>query len=46
MEKARCIDISLTNTELSHYFMQFLIKECKPKFNVQFKDDRAIHGLR
>ena len=41
-EEAAFIDISLTNTELeSLLHEQFLIKEYKPKFNVQFKDDKG-----
>ena len=47
MEKARCIDISLTNTELeSLLHEQFLIKEFKPKFNVQFKDDKGYPWIK
>ena len=47
MEKARCIDISLTNTELeSLLHEQFLIKEYKPKFNVQFKDDKGYPWIK
>ena len=47
LEKARCIDISLTNTELeSLLHEQFLIKEFKPKFNVQFKDDKGYPWIK
>ena len=46
-EEAVFIDISLTNTELeSLLHEQFLIKEYKPKFNVQFKDDKGYPWIR
>ena len=38
LEKAKYIEFALTNTELeSLLHEQYLIKELKPKFNVQFK---------
>ena len=46
-EEAVFIDISLTKTELeSLLHEQFLIKEYKPKFNVQFKDDKGYPWIR
>ena len=46
-EEATFIDISLTNTELeSLLHEQFLIKEYKPKFNVQFKDDKGYPWIK
>ena len=46
-EEASFIDISLTNTELeSLLHEQFLIKEYKPKFNVQFKDDKGYPWIK
>ena len=46
-EEAVFIDISLTNTELeSLLHEQFLIKEYKPKFNVQFKDDKGYPWIK
>ena len=46
-EEAAFIDISLTNTELeSLLHEQFLIKEFKPKFNVQFKDDKGYPWIK
>ena len=46
-EEAAFIDISLTNTELeSLLYEQFLIKEFKPKFNVQFKDDKGYPWIK
>ena len=46
-EQAVFIDISLTNTELeSLLHEQFLIKEYKPKFNVQFKDDKGYPWIK
>ena len=46
-EEALYIDISLTNTELeSLLHEQFLIKEYKPKFNVQFKDDKGYPWIK
>ncbi len=46
-EEAAFIDLSLTNTELeSLLHEQFLIKEFKPKFNVQFKDDKGYPWIK
>ena len=46
-QEAAFIDISLTNTELeSLLHEQFLIKEFKPKFNVQFKDDKGYPWIK
>ena len=46
-EEASFIDISLTNTELeSLLHEQFLIKEYKPKFNIQFKDDKGYPWIK
>ena len=46
-EVARYIELSLTNTELeSLLHEQFLIKEYKPKFNVQFKDDKGYPWIK
>ena len=46
-EVAKYIDFSLTNTELeSLLHEQFLIKKYKPKFNVQFKDDKGYPWIK
>ena len=46
-EEAAFIDFALTNTELeSLLHEQFLIKEKKPKFNVQFKDDKGYPWIK
>ena len=46
-EEAAFIDFALTNTELeSLLYEQFLIKEKKPKFNVQFKDDKGYPWIK
>ena len=46
-EEAAFLDISITNTELeSLLYEQFLIKEYKPKFNVQFKDDKGYPWIK
>ncbi len=46
-DEARFIDFALTNTELeSLLHEQFLIKETKPKFNVQFKDDKGYPWIK
>ena len=46
-EEAVFLDISLTNTELeSLLHEQFLIKESKPKYNVQFKDDKGYPWIK
>ncbi len=47
LEQAKFIDFVLTNTELeSLLHEQFLIKEFKPKFNVQFKDDKGYPWIK
>ncbi|HCB63900.1 MAG TPA: hypothetical protein DEP20_00805 [Fusobacteria bacterium] len=44
---ARFIELSLTNTELeSLLHEQYLIKRYKPKFNVQFKDDKGYPWIK
>tara|TARA_E500000331_G_C17260249_1_gene714918 strand:- start:620 stop:2458 length:1839 start_codon:yes stop_codon:yes gene_type:complete len=44
---AKYIELSLTNTELeSLLHEQFLIKKFKPKFNVQFKDDKGYPWIK
>ena len=44
---ARYIEFALTNTELeSLLHEQYLIKEFKPKFNVQFKDDKGYPWIK
>lgn len=46
-EEAAFIDFALTNNELeSLLYEQFLIKEKKPKFNVQFKDDKGYPWIK
>ena len=46
-DQAKFIDLSLTNTELEAFlYEQFLIKEYKPKFNVQFKDDKGYPWIK
>ena len=46
-EVARFVELSLTNTELeSLLHEQFLIKTNKPKFNIQFKDDKGYPWIR
>ena len=47
IESAKFIEISLTNTELeSLLHEQYLIKNFKPKFNVQFKDDKGYPWIK
>ncbi len=47
LEAASFIEISLTNTELeSLLHEQYLIKNFKPKFNVQFKDDKGYPWIK
>ena len=47
LELAKFIEFSLTNTELeSLLHEQYLIKNYKPKFNVQFKDDKGYPWIR
>lgn len=46
-ESAKFIEFSLTNTELeSLLHEQYLIKNYKPKFNVQFKDDKGYPWIK
>ena len=47
LEAASFIEFSLTNTELeSLLHEQYLIKNFKPKFNVQFKDDKGYPWIK
>ena len=47
IEEANSMEFSLTNTELESLLLeQFLIKEFKPKYNVQFKDDKGYPWIR
>tara|TARA_B100001758_G_C18406848_1_gene612693 strand:- start:592 stop:2433 length:1842 start_codon:yes stop_codon:yes gene_type:complete len=47
LEQAKFIEFILTNTELeSLLYEQFLIKEFKPKFNIQFKDDKGYPWIK
>ncbi len=47
LEQAKFIEFALTSTELeSLLHEQFLIKEFKPKFNVQFKDDKGYPWIK
>jgi excinuclease ABC subunit C len=47
IEEANAMEFSLTNTELESLLLeQFLIKEFKPKYNVQFKDDKGYPWIR
>ena len=47
LEHAKFLEFSLTNTELeSLLYEQHLIKELKPKFNVQFKDDKGYPWIK
>ena len=46
-DEAKYLELTLTNTELEALLLeQHLIKEFKPKFNVQFKDDKGYPWLR
>ncbi len=46
-EQAKFIEFAITNTELeSLLYEQSLIKELKPKFNVQFKDDKGYPWIK
>ena len=46
-EIAKFIEFSLTNTELEALlYEQYLIKNFKPKFNVQFKDDKGYPWIK
>jgi len=45
--EAKFLDLIITNTELDALLLeQHLIKEDKPKFNVQFKDDKGYPWIR
>jgi excinuclease ABC subunit C len=45
--EAKFLDLTITNTELDALLLeQHLIKEEKPKFNVQFKDDKGYPWIR
>ncbi len=47
LENAHFIEFALTNTELeSLLHEQYLIKELKPKFNIQFKDDKGYPWIK
>ena len=47
MQDARRIEFAITNTELESLLLeQFLIKKLKPKFNVQFKDDKGYPWIK
>ncbi len=47
LKQAKYLELVLTNTELeSLLHEQFLIKELKPKFNVQFKDDKGYPWIK
>ena len=44
---SKYIDITLTNNELEALLLeQYLIKESKPQFNVQFKDDKGYPWIK
>ena len=46
-QQAKYLEFVLTNTELeSLLYEQYLIKEFKPKFNVQFKDDKGYPWIK
>jgi len=47
IKESSYLDISLTKNELEALLLeQYLIKEYKPKFNVQFKDDKGYPWIR
>ena len=47
VDEAKYLELTLTNTELEALLLeQHLIKEFRPKFNVQFKDDKGYPWLR
>ncbi len=47
IEEAEFVELSITSTELESLLLeQFLIKEFKPKFNVQFKDDKGYPWIK
>ena len=46
-EEARSLEFALTNTELESLLLeQYLIKQHKPKYNVQFKDDKGYPWIK
>tara|TARA_B100000941_G_scaffold3161_1_gene2089 strand:- start:7652 stop:9493 length:1842 start_codon:yes stop_codon:yes gene_type:complete len=46
-EEAKFLEFAITNTELESLLLeQFLIKEQKPKYNVQFKDDKGYPWIK
>ena len=47
INEAKYLNLTITNTELDALLLeQHLIKEEKPKFNVQFKDDKGYPWIR
>ena len=47
LKNIKGIEITITNTELEALLMeQYLIKEKKPIFNVQFKDDKGYPWIK
>ena len=47
IKAAKSIEFSFTNTELESLLLeQYLIKNYKPKFNVQFKDDKGYPWIK
>ena len=47
IQEAKFLDLTITTTELEALLLeQHLIKEAKPKFNVQFKDDKGYPWIR
>ena len=47
LQVSKFIEFSLTNTELESLLLeQYLIKNFKPKFNVQFKDDKGYPWIK
>jgi len=47
LSNVKYIEITITNTELEALLMeQYLIKEVKPLFNVQFKDDKGYPWIK
>jgi len=47
IKEAKFLELTLTSTELEALLLeQFLIKEHRPKYNVQFKDDKGYPWIR
>jgi excinuclease ABC subunit C len=47
IDEANSIELTLTNTELEALLLeQYLIKKTKPKYNVQFKDDKGYPSIK